>query len=168
MSINSIKNKAKILRNENDEAKNSKERVAAIFNDVADTINEINKNNALSLKGEALPTTIPTPWNVGQPDLYEKYDVFTPGIFAHFKDASNNSITVTSSDLEGNIVYLIVSNNIAKKEVIDIPFNLSNYAKENDVKSLIGIESQINIADLSKIQSGYYYSYGDGNKYPLA
>ena len=47
---------------------------------------------------------------------------------------------------------------------MDIESNLSNYVKKIDLKTLIGIESGVNLADLSKIQDGFYYSYDSGNK----
>ena len=47
---------------------------------------------------------------------------------------------------------------------VDIESNLSNYAKKNDVKEIVGIEKGVNLADLSKIQNGYYYSYASGIK----
>ena len=51
---------------------------------------------------------------------------------------------------------------------VDMLFGLTNYAKKNDVKKIVGIETSANIADLSKIQAGYYYNYANGNNYPLA
>ena len=47
---------------------------------------------------------------------------------------------------------------------VDIESNLSNYAKKYDVKEIVGIENGVNLADLSKIQNGYYYSYASGSK----
>ena len=47
---------------------------------------------------------------------------------------------------------------------VDIESNLSNYVKKYDVKEFVGIEKGVNLADLSKIQNGYYYSYASGIK----
>ena len=51
---------------------------------------------------------------------------------------------------------------------VNIESNLSNYVKKYDVKEFVGIEIQSNIADLSKIKKGFYFSYYNGNNYPLS
>jgi hypothetical protein len=49
-------------------------------------------------------------------------------------------------------------------EASSISLGLAKYVKKIDVKTLVGIERGVNLADLSKIQNGYYYSYQTGSK----
>ena len=51
---------------------------------------------------------------------------------------------------------------------VEVALDLTNYVKENDVKEIVGIEPQINIADLSKIKTGFYFNYVNGNTYALS
>lgn len=49
-------------------------------------------------------------------------------------------------------------------EASSISLGLAKYVKKIDLKTLIGIERGVNLADLSKVQDGYYYSYASGSK----
>lgn len=69
-------------------------------------------------KGEATPTSSPTPWAPGDPDLFEKWDIATAGTYTNFKDASNNPIQVSAiPDLKDNLVQIWVTNGVSKKEL---------------------------------------------------
>ena len=70
------------------------------------------------VKGEATPTSSPTPWAPGAPDLFEKWDVKTAGTYTNFKDGSTptpQSIVVTNSDLADNFVQIWVKNGVSQK-----------------------------------------------------
>lgn len=69
-------------------------------------------------KGEATPTSSPTPWNPGDPDLFEKFDITEPGTYTNFKDNSAPTpqpIVVTDLDLKNNLVQIWVTNGVSKK-----------------------------------------------------
>ncbi|MFP7656074.1 hypothetical protein [Chryseobacterium proteolyticum] len=76
-------------------------------------------------KGEATPTSSPTPYDpVTYPDgLFEKWEVKTAGTYTNFKDASNNPIVVTADDLDGKFVQIWVTNGVSKLEPVDLPEN---------------------------------------------
>lgn len=84
------------------------------------TRNEITKGFATAVRGEAIPTSSPTPWVAGNPDLFEKWEVHTAGTYVNFKDSSNNPVVVSSGDLVGNLVYIEVSNGKSKKAIISL------------------------------------------------
>ncbi len=67
------------------------------------------------IRGEAKPDTVPTPWNPGDPNLYEKYDVKTEGIFSNFKDSTGSAIVVSAGDLRENLVQIWVYNGVSEK-----------------------------------------------------
>lgn len=98
------------------------------------------KNSVSSgVKGEAVPSTVPTPWASGNPDLYEKYDVKTAGTYANFKDSSNASIIVTDDDLENRLVQFWVKNGVTEKVVTTL-------VKLND--------EELNPASIAKAETG--------------
>ncbi len=73
------------------------------------------------IKGEATPTSSPTPWAPGDPDLYEKWDVKTAGTYTNFKDSSNTALVVTTDDLKNNLVQIWVNNSISQKVLTELP-----------------------------------------------
>lgn len=84
-------------------------------------------------KGEATPTSSPTPWAPGDPDLFEKWDIKTPGTYTNFKDASNNPIVVTADDLDGKLVQIWVTNGVSKLEISSMPQATQNIPKFQDL-----------------------------------
>ena len=78
---------------------------------------EISKVFATAIRGEATPTSSPSPWSSGSPDLFEKWEVHTAGNYSNFKNASNTPIAVTLEDLTGNFVYIEVTNGVSKKVI---------------------------------------------------
>lgn len=66
-------------------------------------------------KGEATPTSSPTPWTSGDPDLFEKWDVKTAGTYTNFKDGSNQPIVISQADLDANYVQIWVTNGVSQK-----------------------------------------------------
>lgn len=74
-----------------------------------------------SVKGEAIPTTSPSPWQSGDPDLYEKWDVNTVGTYSNFKDSNQNAIIVTVNDLNQNFVQIRVKNGVSSKSMTSKP-----------------------------------------------
>ena len=70
------------------------------------------------IAGEATPTSSPTAWAVGDPDLFEKWDVKTAGTYTNFKDNSTPTpqpIVVTATDLNENYVQIWVKNKVSQK-----------------------------------------------------
>lgn len=84
-------------------------------------LNNLKAEVASGIKGEAVPSTVPTPWTSGDPDLYEKYDVKTAGTYTNFKDSNNASIIISTDDLEDNLVQLWVTNGVSQRVVIALP-----------------------------------------------
>jgi lysophospholipase L1-like esterase len=84
---------------------------------------EISKSFVGSIKGEAIPTTVPTVYNpTTHPNgLYEKYDVKTEGTYTNFKNASNVALVVLAADLDKKQTQLWVENGVAKKIVNELP-----------------------------------------------
>lgn len=82
---------------------------------------EVEAATQSGIKGQATPSTIPTPWVSGQPDLYEKYDVKESGTFTNFKDSGNNPIVISSVDLNENLVQLWVKNGVSEKILKSLP-----------------------------------------------
>ncbi|MDR3026067.1 polysaccharide deacetylase family protein [Chryseobacterium sp.] len=94
------------------------------------------KEMVISGTKEATPTSSPTPWVPGDPDLFEKWDVRTPGTYTNFKDASNNPIIVTEDDLAEKIAQIWVTNGVSKLELVDLGVNYEELNKKIDTTSL--------------------------------
>ena len=102
------------------------------------------------------------------------YRVNTAGTYTNFL-SGGSPIVVSSTDFKSVSgkyfnVTIEVKDNVCTKvitEALDTTEYLSDYAKENDIKKIVGIEPIINIADLSKIKEGYYFNHADGNTYPI-
>lgn len=84
-------------------------------------ISSVKSEISSGIKGEAITSTVPTPWVSGEPDLYEKYDVKVSGTFTNFKDSSNNSIIISSGDLNENLVQLWIKNGVSEKILKSLP-----------------------------------------------
>lgn len=86
---------------------------------------KIDKVSSSGIKGEATPTSSPTPYNPTDypKGLYEKWEVRTAGTYTNFKDGANppQPIVVSASDLDKKLVYINVNNGISKKDTIAIP-----------------------------------------------
>ncbi|MDH6250905.1 hypothetical protein M2347_000632 [Chryseobacterium sp. H1D6B] len=67
------------------------------------------------IKGKATPTSSPTPWTSGNPDLFEKWEVNTAGTYTHFIQADTNPVIVSSGDLAANFVQIWVKNGVSEK-----------------------------------------------------
>jgi len=63
----------------------------------------------------------PTPWVIGDPDRYEKYDVNQSGTFVNTKDFNNNNIIVTPDDIEFNEVQIWVKNGVSELVKKELP-----------------------------------------------
>lgn len=74
---------------------------------------ELQRELNSGIKGTVTLTSTPTPY-VGN-YLFEKYNVYDVGTYTNFKDASLSPIEVTSGDLDGNFVFIEVTNGVAKK-----------------------------------------------------
>lgn len=66
-------------------------------------------------KGEATPTSSPTAWAPGDPNLFEKWDVKIAGTYTNFKDGSNQPIVVSQADLDANYIQIWVTNGVSQK-----------------------------------------------------
>ncbi|RKE82020.1 hypothetical protein [Chryseobacterium sp. AG363] len=84
------------------------------FNDAVSNVNSI-------LKGEATPTSSPTAWLPGSPDLYEKWEATTVGTYTNFKGSNGLPIEVTLTDIDKKFVFLNMTNGVAKKTTVPIP-----------------------------------------------
>ncbi|RQO37960.1 hypothetical protein DBR39_13820 [Chryseobacterium sp. KBW03] len=73
------------------------------------------------IRGEATPSSFPTHWSSGDPDLYEKWEVRTAGTYTNFKDSSGQPIVVISDDLDKKFVFINMTNGVAKKDNVAIP-----------------------------------------------
>jgi hypothetical protein len=91
----------------------------------------ISKIATSAVKGEATPTSFPTPYvPADYPDgLYEKWEVKTPGTYINFINSSNVPIEISADDLEEKLFYINVTNGVSKKDPIDLP-KASNYIKK--------------------------------------
>ncbi|PTT43715.1 hypothetical protein DBR28_00045 [Chryseobacterium sp. HMWF028] len=84
------------------------------FNDAVSKVNSI-------IKGEATPTSSPTAWVPGGQDIFEKWEAMTVGTYTNFKDLNNQPIEVIAADLDKKIVFINMTNGVAKKDVKDVP-----------------------------------------------
>ncbi|AZA60772.1 hypothetical protein [Chryseobacterium indoltheticum] len=83
---------------------------------------EVETSTQSGIKGVAKPDTpydpvtnpIPTPWTVGSPNLYEKYDVNEAGAFPNFIKINDQPVEVTSQELQLNEVQIWVKNGVAE------------------------------------------------------
>jgi lysophospholipase L1-like esterase len=130
------------------------------------------------IKGEAVPSTVPTPWTSGDPDLYEKYDIKTAGTYTNFKDASNASIVVSSGDLVSNLVQIWVKNGVSQKVITDLPtvpvidgFTSSSTTDASSAKNakilndiitsnFVPKYTYVEFYDSGTVQNGYYNASG--------
>ncbi|MCS3867718.1 lysophospholipase L1-like esterase [Chryseobacterium ginsenosidimutans] len=81
-------------------------------------VNEkISQAQLTALKGEATPSSFPTPYNPSDHanGLYEKWDVITEGVYTNFKDSNNNSILISSDDIKYNFIQIWVKNGVSQK-----------------------------------------------------
>lgn len=102
------------------------------FNAAVTNVNSI-------LKGEATPTSSPTPWIPGSPDLYEKWEATIAGTYINFKDLNASPIIVTSTDLDKKLVFLNITNGVAKKNTVPIPgVNISPVFDPSDSENAQG------------------------------
>lgn len=98
----------------------SKEQLQVWQDEVEEKVNKISTS---AIKGEATPTSSPTAYNPTDypKGLYEKWEVKTEGTYTNFKDASNQSIVISSQDLDKKLAYINVTNGVSKKDIVDIP-----------------------------------------------
>lgn len=81
-------------------------------------VSSFRKNIMSGIKGEATPSSSPTAWSSGDPELFEKWDVKTAGTYTNFKDNSTptpQSIVITADDLKDNFVQIWVTNGVSQK-----------------------------------------------------
>lgn len=145
------------------------------LNLTGNTLSKQQINNAIAdavisnLKGEATPSSSPTPYNpIDYPNgLYEKYDVKTVGTYTNFKDVTNTAITVSSNDLANNNVQLWVQNGVSQKALSAkvLPSAIGEIAP-NEIQAISGdkafkrlIEGK-NITVYNTWEDGYYYTSG--------
>lgn len=98
----------------------SKEQLEVWQQEVED---RVEKMSSFAIKGEATPTSSPTPYNPTDypKGLYEKWEVETAGTYINFKDSANQPIVINPTDLDKKFVYINVTNGVAKKELKEIP-----------------------------------------------
>lgn len=95
-----------------------------LFYDGGDKLKKTNVSdfyNAMQSAYLGIATTTTTPPATGA----YWYKVDTAGTYTNFKDSSNAAIVVTTADLDGNLVHLEVTDNVAKKVVVALPANPS-------------------------------------------
>lgn len=87
------------------------------------TRDEITTAQLTGVKGEATPTSSPSPWQNGDPDLYEKWDVNTVGTYTNFLNGANprQPIVITVDDLNNYFVQIRVKNGVASKSTTPKP-----------------------------------------------
>lgn len=127
INIDSVKNLENILNNKLD---------SGVEETLLNAVNEAISASKSIVKGEATPTSFPTAWNSGDPDLYEKWEAMTAGTYTNFKDSANQPIEVVAADLDKKIVFINMTNGVAKKDVKDVPGVTAEkvYDPTNDVK----------------------------------
>lgn len=104
---------------------------------------EVEATTQSGIKGVAKPDTpydpvtnpIPTPWTVGSPNLYEKYDVNEAGVFPNFIKTNDQPVEVTSQELQLNEVQIWVKNGVAEKHLKAMPQASVNIRKWEDLQS---------------------------------
>ena len=111
-------------------------------------IQQLEKKTASGYKGD-LKISDPAPTEIGY------YILLDVGTYANLGGLNAPIGKLNFASFDGTTWSLIA---------VNIESNLSNYVKKYDVKKFVGIEKGVNLADLSKIQNGYYYSYGSGIK----
>ncbi|CEJ71252.1 hypothetical protein BN1195_03597 [Chryseobacterium oranimense G311] len=81
------------------------------------------KNIMSGIKGEATPSSSPTAWTSGDPDIYEKWDVKTAGTYTNFLNNATppQPIEVTTDDLKDNFVQIWVQNDVSQKALLAKP-----------------------------------------------
>lgn len=110
------------------------------------------------VKGEATPTSSPTAWTPGGPDLFEKWDVKTSGTYTNFKDNSTptpQSIVVSPADLSNNFVQIWVTNNVSQKVlspkptvvVPDVVDGFTSYAADKSSS----VKNATTLMDITKV-----------------
>lgn len=67
------------------------------------------------VQGEAFTTSSPTAWAPGDPTLFEKWDINTPGVYTNFKKSDTTPVEVTVEDLKNNFVQIWVTNGVSSK-----------------------------------------------------
>ncbi|WP_294267758.1 alpha/beta fold hydrolase [uncultured Chryseobacterium sp.] len=75
----------------------------------------LSKTIVSGIKGDATPSSSPTPWASGNPDLYEKWDVKTAGTYTNFLISPGNPVVVITDDLKNNFVQIWVKNGVSQK-----------------------------------------------------
>ena len=111
-------------------------------------IQQLEKKTASGYKGD-LNKTDAAPTQIGL------YGLLETGVYTNLGGIDAQSGKLNFASFDGTTWSLIA---------VNIESNLSNYVKKYDVKKFVGIEKGVNLADLSKIQNGYYYSYASGIK----
>ena len=111
-------------------------------------IQQLEKKTASGYKGDLIKTDA-APTQIGL------YGLLETGVYTNLGGIDAQSGKLNFASFDGTTWSLIA---------VNIESNLSNYVKKYDVKEIVGIEKGVNLADLSKIQNGYYYSYASGIK----
>lgn len=101
-------------------------------------INSFRKLISTGIAGEATPTSSPTAWASGDPDLFEKWDVKTAGTYTNFKDSSNSALVITTDDLANNFVQIWVKNGVSQKALsakpaVSTPDDFLSKISENSI-----------------------------------
>lgn len=130
------------------------------------------------IKGEAVPSTVPTPWTSGDPDLYEKYDVKTVGTYTNFKDSGGVALIVSSGELAANLIQFWVRNGVSQKVLVPIPStqvidgftsssttaasSAKNAKTLNDIitSNFVNKYTYVEYYDVATVQNGYYNASG--------
>jgi hypothetical protein len=127
---------------------------------------EIKSSVTSGVKGEATPSSSPTPWAPGDLDLYEKWDVKTAGTYTNFKDGSNQAIIVTADpDLKNNYVQIWVKNNVSQKVLsekpneIDTVFNPDDNVKASTMKATYESSEEF-VKKALESPGSTYFKYG--------
>lgn len=100
-------------------------------------VNEAVANSKAIVKGEATPSSFPTPWIPGNAALYEKWEVKTVGVYVNFKNSNGVPIEITADDLDKKFAFINVTNGISKKDLVQVPIFTAKqvYDKTDNVNS---------------------------------
>lgn len=101
-------------------AENHREINKALADYAEDVADEAKTDMLSGIKGEATQTNAPTPWETGDPYLFEIWKVIEAGTYTNF-----GGLTVTGEELKENEMFFYVTNGAAVKR------HISKYKDEN-------------------------------------
>ncbi|ALR29774.1 hypothetical protein ATE47_04215 [Chryseobacterium sp. IHB B 17019] len=114
------------------------------------------------IAGEATPSSSPTPWNSGDPDLFEKWDIKTAGTYTNFLISPGNPVVVTTDDLKENFVQIWVTNGVSQKVLSEKPENVTSIPPFEDLPFPVTEGTQATYGDsIWEVKSGQTVTISD-------